>query len=42
MNNELYQEALNSYDREDFASALTQFTDCLQDPVQAPEAGDIG
>ena len=42
MNNELYQEALNSYDREDFASALTQFTDCLQDPVQAPEAGEIG
>ena len=42
MNNETYQRALDSYNAEDYASALTLFTECLQDGIEPPQPGEIG
>ena len=42
MNKETFNNAHNSYRLKDYTAALQLFTQCLEDPDQKPEPGEIG
>ena len=42
MNNNTFQTAVDYYNAKDYGTALSRFTECLQDAEQKPEQGEIG
>lgn len=42
MNNNTFQTAVDYYNAQDYGTALSRFTECLQDSEQTPEPGEIG
>lgn len=42
MNNEIFNDAHESYRLKDYPAALEAFTRCLEDPEQKPQPGEVG